>query len=106
MTHRILLAGTYYHQKYPGALIFYRLEDYYIAFQADANRASKVLQRTLQIYCEGVQCIRIARSEFLDIVELLSMCGISAIGITYRDDDGHFAIPDVNILNEEEEMDY
>lgn len=106
MTSRIILAGAYYHQKYPGFIIFYRLDDCYVAFQEDAGRAAKVLQKSVYTTNEGIDCLRLIRSEFLDAVELLAMCGLSVKGITYRDNDGKYAIPDVKILSEEEEMDY
>lgn len=106
MTNRIILAGVYYHQKYPGSLIFYRLDEHYVAFEADAERAAKVLQRNIITNPEGVDCLQLLRSEFLDAVELLAMCGISVKGISYRDDSGEYAVPDVKILSEEEEIDY
>lgn len=106
MINRIILAGAYYHQKYPGSLIFYRLDEHYVAFQDDAERAAKILQRNISAACEGVECLQLACSEFLDAVELLAMCGLHVQGIAYRDDNGNFAVPDVKILSEEEEMDY
>lgn len=106
MTNRIVLAGAYYHHKYPGSLIFYRLDEHYVAFLEDAERAAKILQRRIETNREGVKCLQLMRSEFLDAVELLAMYGIFVKGITYRDDNGKFAVPDVKILSEEEEMDY
>ena len=100
------MAGVYYHQKYPGSLIFYRLDEHYVAFQNDAERAAKILQRNVSAARTGVKCLQIARYEFLDAVESLAVCGLHAQGITYRDDSGNFAVPDVKILSEEEEMDY
>ncbi len=106
MTSRIISAGVYYHQKYPGSLIFYRLENSYVAFQEDAERAAKILQMVVTPTREGISSLSIVRSKFLDAMELITMCGISFRGITYRDDDGELAIPDVKRLQEEEEMDY
>lgn len=106
MTSRIISAGMYFHQKYPGSLIFYRMGNSYVAFQEDAERAAKILQMVVTPTREGISSLSIVRSQFLDAMELITMCGISFRGIAYRDDDGNFAIPDVKRIQEEEEMDY
>lgn len=106
MTSRIISAGAYFHKKYPGSLIFYRLENSYVAFQEDAERAAKILQMVVTPTREGISSLSIVRSQFLDTMELITMCGIMFRCITYRNDDGVFAIPDVKRLQEEEEMDY
>lgn len=106
MTSHIISAGTYYHQKYPGSLIFYRLGNSYVAFQEDAERAAKILQMVVEPTREGIPSLSIVHSQFLDTMELITMCGITFRSVIYRDDDGNYAIPDINRLQKEEEMDY
>ena len=106
MVNRILMAGVYFHQKYPGSIIFYRLGEYYTAFQDDAERAASILRRKINTDNSNISYLQITRSEFLDAVEALALCGISAKGLVFRDDNGNLTVPDVSDLLEETEMDY
>ena len=106
MTSHLKLAEVYYHNKYPGSLIFYRIGENFVAFMEDAKRAATVLRKPIQLTADGALSLSIVRTEFLDCVDLLSVCDIEVHGITYRNDEGKFAIPDVKLLQEEEDMDY
>lgn len=106
MTSRIISAGIYYHQKYPGFIIFYRIGDHYVAFQEDAEKAAPILRLPVYIMAESIPFLPVACSEFLDAVEYLATCSISAKGIIYRDKKGECAVPDVKFLSEESEADY
>lgn len=106
MTSHLKLAGEYYHDRFPGSIIFYRLGDSYVAFLEDAQRAASILRKPIEMTADGVPSLSIVQSEYLDSTELLAMCNVPVHGIIYRNDDGEFDIPDVNLLKEEEEMDY
>ena len=106
MKEQIFLAGDYFHKKYPGYLIFYRLEGFYVSFQNDAQRAAKILQQPLCSYCSGVCALKIPTSSFLDSIDTLNLCGCPVRCVIYRGSDGKYSIPDVKILKKEEDMDY
>ena len=106
MTSSIVQVEKYYHQKYPGTLIFFRVDDSFVAFDEDASRVAGVLQRPTFRDVSGQITISLDYNEYFESVELLSYCGFVAKAIVYRNDEGKFDVPDINYINEELESDY
>lgn len=105
MTNYITLANEYYKNKYPGYIIFYRKNDDFVAYLENAARVSRVLGIPVAQTKEEIPYVSIHHLEFLDVVGFLNTCGISAKGILYRNDNGEYDIPDVEVLEAEENMD-
>lgn len=95
MEERILSAYDYYHNERPGFLVFFKLEDGYTAFHEDARVAATVLRRPIVFNGTALGKIVLAEYEFFDMLDRLDMYDIHAIAVTYRDEDGLLAVPDV-----------
>lgn len=105
MKQRIEDANKYYHGQYPEDAIFYKLPQGYMVFGVEAVRLGSLLGVQLHTVYE-LPSILISASSFLDKTEILNMCGISYRAISYLEDDGILAIPDVKRIMEDKEFDY
>lgn len=105
MRQQIEQALDYYRAQYPNTVIFFRLGMYYTAFGEDAVKTALLIGAKLnQLY--GVESLSIPYKCFLDKLEVLQLCGIAFRSIIYKDGDGNYAIPDVERLKAEQEIDY
>lgn len=105
MKKQILKANEYYHAEHPGSHIFYKLKDGYVLFGEGAFKIGALLNiRPAVLY--GLFSISIRHSDFLERVDILNSCGIGYRAISYLNDEGELAVPDVDVLRSEKEFDY
>lgn len=105
MKNQIEKANQYYQSLYPGELMFYKLASGYCAFGEELSKVASLLGvHTQEMY--GLPCVQLPHDGFLDTTEILHQCGVSFRAVTYFGDDGKYAIPDVERLMEEQEIDY
>lgn len=108
MRRQIEQALDYYRAQYPNTVIFFRLGMYYTAFGEDAFKTA-LLIGAKHSHTYGMESLSIPYKCFLEkleVLQLLQFCGIAFRGITYIDDNGNYAIPDVDRLKAEQEIDY
>lgn len=105
MKQQIEQALDYYRAQYPNTVIFFRIGMCYTAFGEDAIKTA-LLIGTKYDYTNGIESLSIPYKCFLEKLDTLQLCGIAFRGITYLDDSGQYAIPDVNRLKAEQEIDY
>lgn len=105
MRQQIEQALDYYRAQYPNTVIFFRVGMCYTAFGDDAIKVA-LLIGAKHDYFYGIESLSVPYECFLEKLEVTQLCGITFRGITYLDDNGQFAIPDVNRLKIEQEIDY
>lgn len=101
MDKKQIEAYSYYKKLYPGAIVLYRVESYYVALGDDAAVVAKSLvgtaDGTLGIYkfpCDDLDAIaKLGDSFQLKMVD-------------YRNDDGKLDFPDIQRLKQEKYEDY
>lgn len=101
MDKKQIEAYSYYKKLYPGTIVLYHIESYYVALGDDAAAVVKSLVETadgtLDIYkfsCDDLNVI--ARLE--DVFQLKM--------VDYRNDDGKLDFPDIQRLKQEKYEDY
>ncbi len=105
MRQQIEQALDYYRAQYPDTVIFFRLGMDYIAFGEDTVKTAPLIG-VKHSHTYGMESLSIPYKCFLEKLEVLQLCGIAFRGITYLDDNGNYAVPDVERLKAEEEIDY
>ena len=105
MRQQIEQALDYYHAQYPNTVIFFRLGMYYTVFGKDAVKTASLID-VKHDHTYGMESLSIPYKCFLEKLEVLQLCGIAFRGITYMDDNGNYAIPDVDRLKAEQEIYY
>lgn len=105
MRQQIEQALDYYRAQYPDTVIFFRLGMYCTAFGEDAVKTAPLIG-VKHSHTYGMASLSIPYKCFFEKLEVLQLCGIAFRGITYLDDNGNYAIPDVDRLKAEQEIDY
>lgn len=105
MKQQIEQALDYYRAQYPNTVIFFRIGTCYTAFGEDAIKTA-LLIGTKYGYVDGIESLSVPYKCFLEKLDALQLFGIAFRVITYLDDSGKYAIPDINRLKAEQEIDY
>lgn len=106
MIDRILSAGEYYHRRFPATIIFYRTGDEFTAFQEDAATVSEILKAECTTLNSRILTYSIPLSDDFRVSEILHRNGLSAKFVSCRDENGVFSVPDVSLIESEEQIDY
>lgn len=105
MKEQILKANEYYRAEHPGAIIFYKLKDGYVVFGEEASKVGSLLN-ICPLMKYGLLSVTLDLTDFFSKVEILAFCGIGHCAVSYLNDEGQLAIPDVERLLAEKEFDY
>lgn len=92
---------TYYKKSHPEALILYRLSGHYMVLGEDVERVSKSFS-SIQVTEPGVGII----PDFVNPFVAFGADGTEVQVITYRNREKVFDLPDVGLLQAEQDMDY
>lgn len=106
---KIIAAYCYYKGKYGSTVIMFRIGNEYQMFLDDARRVFYALNTGVTLISAEngtIATVKLPAENILDYMDELSMYGIESRLISYRDDDGNFAIPDIFRLYREENDDY
>ena len=105
----ILAAYWYYKGKYGSTVIMFRIGNEYQMFLDDARRVFYALNTKVTLLSPEsgtIATVKLPAENILDYMDELFMHGIESRLISYRDDDGKYAIPDIFRLNREVNDDY
>lgn len=105
MRQQIEQALDYYRAQYPNTVIFFRVGMCYTAFGEDAIKVALLIGAKSD-YFYGIESLSVPYECFLEKLEIIQLYGIAVRSITYLDDNGQFAIPEVDRLKVEQEIDY
>lgn len=98
-------AYSYYKQQYPDTLIFFRVGDYYEAYQEDAATVGALLGMQALNEDDLIKIVVPVR-EIFDFVAVLATYNIITKLISRRDESGGFDIPDIDKIKYDQEIDY
>lgn len=110
MNNRVIDVYKHYKSLYGSMLLLFRVQNNYEAYFDDAKSISTILN--LALHTEpGLNELPITKvclpdSTILDLVAELSEYGKECKLIQQRNTKGDFAIPDINILINEQKLDY
>ena len=93
-------AYNYYKKLYAPLIIFFRVGELCKAFKDDA----RVVASTLNLPVEN-DCVSLEAGVILDVAGELAGLGFQAKIIEFRGESGNFEVPDVQKLQEEQELD-
>lgn len=106
MNGEVNRAYAYYKAQHPGSILLFRVKNLYEAYFDDADRIRELLGSSTLKFTQREQTVCLPSDSICDYVSVLGDSGCALQFIEYRNDDGEFAIPDVNLLENEKAMDF
>lgn len=109
MKHKSMEAYCYYKKQYPGVVIFFRVNNKFEAYHEDAELVSTMVDVKVDHIVEGedrFSKVSLPADDIFDYMTILASSDIVSKLIVQKNNDGEYALPDVQEIMKNRLDDY
>lgn len=96
----------YYKNRYPNFIVLFRIGDIYEAYADDAAKVSSITGYLIFTDQDNFDLLSFPKSLLQYFIEKISNNGLGAKVVSYVDETGKFALPDIERIEENRRNDY